>query len=68
MMDSIQNTWLATNLWLKNLKSDERGVTTVEYAVMLVLVAIAVIIAAPNISSSVLAVFTQIATKLQPVG
>ena len=67
MMESIQKTWLATSLWLKTLNSDERGVTTVEYAVMLVLVAIAVIIAAPNISAAVLAVFTQIATQLQPV-
>jgi Flp pilus assembly pilin Flp len=35
----------------------QKGVTTVEYAVMLVLVAIAVAIAAPNISSAVKAVF-----------
>ena len=68
MMESLQNMWLSTTLRLKSLKNDERGVTTVEYAVMLVLVAIAVIIAAPNISSSVVAVFKQIATKLQPVG
>ena len=67
MMESLQNMWLSTTLRLKSLKNDERGVTTVEYAVMLVLVAIAVIIAAPNISSAVVAVFTQIATKLQPV-
>ena len=67
MMESLQNMWLSTTLRLKCLKNDERGVTTVEYAVMLVLVAIAVIIAAPNISSAVVAVFTQIASKLQPV-
>ena len=68
MMESLQKMWLNTSLRLKGLKNDESGVTTVEYAVMLVLVAIAVIIAAPNISSAVIAVFTQIATKLQPVG
>ncbi len=67
MMESLQKMWLNTSLRLKGLKNDQSGVTTVEYAVMLVLVAIAVIIAAPNISSSVIAVFTQIATKLQPV-
>ena len=68
MMESLQKMWLNTSLRLKGLKNDQSGVTTVEYAVMLVLVAIAVIIAAPNISSAVIAVFTQIATKLQPVG
>ena len=68
MMESLQKMWIDTGLRLQGLKNDQSGVTTVEYAVMLVLVAIAVIIAAPNISSSVVAVFTQIATKLQPVG
>ena len=52
-------------LMVKTLK-DRRGVTTVEYAVMLVLVAIAVMLAAPNISTAVLGVFTQIANLLNP--
>ena len=67
MMGLLHKMWLDTNLWLKRL-NDESGVTTVEYAVMLVIVAIAGIIGAPNISSSIVAVFTQLATKLQPVG
>ena len=67
MMESLQKLWLGTSLRLKNLSNDESGVTTVEYAAMLVLVAIAVIIASPNISSAVVAVFTQISTQLQPV-
>ena len=64
MMEALQNMWVRTALRMKGLKNDESGVTTVEYAVMLVLVAIAVIIAAPNISSAVVSVFTQIATEL----
>jgi Flp pilus assembly pilin Flp len=35
----------------------QKGVTTVEYAIMLALVAIAVAIASPNISSAVITVF-----------
>ena len=40
MMESLQKMWLNTSLRLKGLKNDESGVTTVEYAVMLVLVAL----------------------------
>ena len=47
-----------------SLRSD-KGVTTVEYAVMLVLVAIAVAIAAPNISSAVKAVFGNASSVIQ---
>jgi Flp pilus assembly pilin Flp len=68
MIKSIQNLWLGTSLRLKalpgDLKNDERGVTAVEYAVMLVLVAIAIILGSPNISSAVLAVFGDMATYL----
>jgi Flp pilus assembly pilin Flp len=38
-------------------KKREEGVTTVEYAIMLVLISIAVAIAAPNISSAIVSVF-----------
>jgi len=37
----------------------QKGVTTVEYAIMLVLIAVAVAIAAPNISSAVVSVFSK---------
>ena len=43
---------------LSILRSDEKGVTTVEYAIMLALVAIAVATAAPNISQAVTNVFS----------
>ena len=42
----------------------EKGVTTVEYAVMRVLIAIAVMIANPNISSSLVGVFSDISSRL----
>ncbi len=37
---------------------DEKGVTTVEYAIMLALVALAVAAATPGLSDAVIAVFT----------
>ncbi len=49
---------------LSQLKNDERGVTTVEYAVMIGLVALAVAIAVPGISDAVLDIFGAISTAL----
>ena len=43
-----------------------RGVTTVEYAVMLVLVAIAVLAFGNGISGAVTGVFSQLASSLKP--
>ncbi len=51
---------------LYRLASDERGVTTAEYAVMLVLVAIAVATAAPNISGAITGVFSDFIAALAP--
>jgi len=51
-------------LFLRLLRKNQKGVTTVEYAVMLVLVAIAVMIAAPNISTAVVDVFTNVSSRL----
>jgi Flp pilus assembly pilin Flp len=45
-------------------KKQEKGVTTVEYAVMLVLVAIAVLAFGAGIASSVTNVFSQLASSL----
>ncbi len=42
----------------------EKGVTTVEYAVMLALVALAVALAAPNIRDGVVNIFDTTATEL----
>ena len=50
-------------LWLQ-LTSDQKGVTTVEYAVMLFLVAIAVLLFGQGIANSVTGVFSQIASGL----
>jgi len=44
--------------------SDEKGVTTVEYAVMLFLVAIAVLLFGQGIANSVTGVFSQISSNL----
>jgi Flp pilus assembly pilin Flp len=68
MMKSIQNLGLGTSLRMKalagDLRSDERGVTAVEYAVMLVLVAIVIIVGTPGISDAVMSVFSDTATFL----
>ena len=68
MMETLQNMWIGASLRLKSLRgdlaNDERGVTAVEYAVMLVLVAIAILIATPNLSSAVLNVFSTLAARL----
>jgi Flp pilus assembly pilin Flp len=49
---------------MKNVRNNEKGVTTVEYAVMLVLVAIAVATAAPNISNAITTVFQNVINAL----
>lgn len=50
--------------FLNAKRGNEKGVTTVEYAVMLVLVAIAVATATPNISGAVKQVFTDVIAVL----
>ena len=45
-------------------QTSEKGVTTVEYAVMLVLVAIAVLATGTGIAGSVTGVFSRLATSL----
>lgn len=46
------------------LRDDERGVTTVEYAIMLVLVAIAVAASTPGIKDAVINTFSTTANTL----
>jgi Flp pilus assembly pilin Flp len=43
----------------KRRKKSQSGVTVVEYAIMLALIAIAVAVAAPNITSAVVGVFSK---------
>ncbi len=49
---------------LVQLRNDERGVTTVEYAVMLVLIAIAVAAFGLGLSGSVTSVFSRMISAL----
>ena len=51
---------------LKAIRGEEKGVTTVEYAVMLVLVALAVAAFGSGINTSVTGVFGQVVTALAP--
>ena len=48
-----------------NRKKQQKGVTTIEYAIMLVLIAIAVATAAPDIKSSVIQVFSTTGSVLK---
>jgi pilus assembly protein Flp/PilA len=52
--------------FLSRLWKDEEGPTAVEYALMLVLVALAIAAAVPNISTAVLGVFSRTSTALTP--
>ena len=49
---------------LARLRNEEEGVTTVEYAVMIGLVALAVALAVPGISQAVIDMFTAIANAI----
>jgi Flp pilus assembly pilin Flp len=50
---------LATiKFWLSRFGTDQKGVTTVEYAIMLTLIAIPVALSAPGIDDAVIRIFT----------
>jgi Flp pilus assembly pilin Flp len=49
--------------WLASVRP-EKGVTTVEYAIMLALVAVAVALATPGISDAVTSVFDEAVTAM----
>ncbi len=49
---------------IREYGKDEKGVTTVEYAIMLVLVALAVVGAAPGVAGAVVTVFTDMTAAL----
>jgi len=54
---------------LRLLRKKEKGVTTVEYAIMLVLVGLAVLLLAPSVQEEVKAVFTALVNNLKvPAG
>jgi Flp pilus assembly pilin Flp len=55
----LLRTWLSTKL-----NTDESGVTIVEYAIMLVLVAVVVIIANPAIQTALSTLFSGISSFL----
>ena len=61
MVERIKSlqTWLSDKL-----QSDEQGVTIVEYAIMLVLVAVVVIIANPAIQTALSTLFSGISSFL----
>ena len=50
--------------YLRKCGADEKGVTTVEYAIMLALVAVAVALSTPGISDAVTSVFDEAATAM----
>jgi Flp pilus assembly pilin Flp len=52
------------NACLRPLAKREEGVTIVEYAIMLALIAIAVALAAPNVQTAVIGVFGQAVTAM----
>jgi Flp pilus assembly pilin Flp len=55
------------NYPLKAARKDEKGVTTMEYAIMLALIALAVAGALPDVRDAVVGIFQQAATILNGV-
>ena len=53
---------------LRRFGAEEKGVTTVEYAIMLALVAVAVALSTPGISDAVTSVFDEAATAMSSTG
>jgi Flp pilus assembly pilin Flp len=64
-MNAITETHLDPMLQSNVNRKKEKGVTTVEYAVMLVLVAIAVLAFGKGIANSVTGVFSTLASSLK---
>jgi Flp pilus assembly pilin Flp len=54
--------------FLNRLVRQDKGVTTVEYAIMLALVAVAVALSTPGISDAVTSVFDEAATAMSSGG
>jgi Flp pilus assembly pilin Flp len=44
--------------WLSRFEADQKGVTTVEYAIMLTIVALPIALSAPGIDDAVIRIFT----------
>jgi len=64
----IEMLFETVKLYLSKYRDDEKGVTTVEYAIMLALVAVAVALATPGISDAVTSVFDEAATAMSSAG
>ncbi|RPI29713.1 MAG: Flp family type IVb pilin [Acidobacteria bacterium] len=56
------------SVFCSRLRRDERGVTTIEYAIMLVMVGLAVALAAPNVRTAVISVFNAVSGALVTAG
>ena len=60
----LEQLKLMKHWFTAKLASQEQGVTIVEYAIMLVLVAVAVIIAGPNITDGITQLFSGVSAYL----
>jgi len=55
---------LALYVWLKNWLSEEKGQDLIEYALLIVLVALVVALALPTVTTALSGVYNRIATTL----
>ena len=62
--EKTQMLFETIKFYLRRCSADEKGVTTVEYAIMLALVAVAVALATPGISDAVTSVFDEATTAM----
>jgi Flp pilus assembly pilin Flp len=57
----------AISQYLKlRMKRDEKGVTTVEYAIMVIVIGVAILLGGSVLPSAIIKVFSSVATQLAP--
>ena len=57
----------AISQYLKlRMKRDEQGVTTVEYAIMVIVIGVAILLGGSVLPSAIVKVFSSVATQLAP--
>ena len=67
-MLTLNNFQAMLAMLLSKLRNDENGQTMVEYVMLIVLVALAVFLASPSITSAIMGVFTRTSSALIPAG
>jgi Flp pilus assembly pilin Flp len=63
--ENLKMNFTAISQYLNlRMKRDEKGVTTVEYAIMVIVIGVAVLLSATSIPTAIVALFNAVAAKL----